>query len=198
MSCNEGLASRNIVIVGGGYGGFETFLNLSKKPFRDPNVKLILISKSNYFYHNIAAPRSLVDESLIPKICVPFDRILTKDYQQFIHGNVTSVSQNQLKYAKITDDKEDSEQVLDFEYLVLALGSKYGHPFNAVLYERDREISDLQQSFNQVKESRRVLVIGGGATGVELAGELATDYPEKKVCFSSLHLFGLKKWKNGV
>lgn len=177
-------SSRNIVIVGGGYGGFETYLNLSKKSFKDTNVKLILISKSNYFYHNVAAPRSLVDESLIPKICVLFDRIFTQDYQQFIHGNVISVSQNQLKYVKITDNKEESEETLDFEYLVLALGSKYGHPFNATVYERDGEISDLQQSNNQVKGSRRILVIGGGATGVELAGELATEYPEKQVSCS--------------
>lgn len=30
-------------------------------------------------------------------------------------------------------------------------------------------------------KSERIVVIGGGAVGVELVGELATDYPNKKV-----------------
>ena len=30
-------------------------------------------------------------------------------------------------------------------------------------------------------KSNRIVVIGGGAVGVELVGELASDYPNKKV-----------------
>ena len=33
----------------------------------------------------------------------------------------------------------------------------------------------------QVSKSERIAVIGGGAAGLELVGELATDYPSKKV-----------------
>jgi len=33
----------------------------------------------------------------------------------------------------------------------------------------------------QVAKSNRIVVIGGGAVGVELVGELASDYPNKKV-----------------
>ena len=34
---------------------------------------------------------------------------------------------------------------------------------------------------DQVAKSDRIVVIGGGAVGLELVGELATDYPNKKV-----------------
>lgn len=34
---------------------------------------------------------------------------------------------------------------------------------------------------DQVAKSNRIVVIGGGAVGVELVGELASDYPNKKV-----------------
>ncbi|RWW15304.1 hypothetical protein GW17_00020866 [Ensete ventricosum] len=33
----------------------------------------------------------------------------------------------------------------------------------------------------KIKSSQSVLIIGGGPTGVELAGEIAVDYPDKKV-----------------
>ena len=35
--------------------------------------------------------------------------------------------------------------------------------------------------FSQVKESKSILIIGGGATGVEISGEVAAAYPGKKV-----------------
>lgn len=35
--------------------------------------------------------------------------------------------------------------------------------------------------FEKVKSAKSVLIIGGGPTGVELAGEIAVDFPDKKV-----------------
>jgi apoptosis-inducing factor 2 len=32
-----------------------------------------------------------------------------------------------------------------------------------------------------MESSQSILVVGGGSVGVELAGEIATDYPGKKV-----------------
>lgn len=33
----------------------------------------------------------------------------------------------------------------------------------------------------QVKNAKRVVLVGGGAVGVELAGEIMTAYPDKEV-----------------
>ena len=36
----------------------------------------------------------------------------------------------------------------------------------------------------EIKKAKSVIIVGGGAVGVELAGEIATDYPgEKTVIF---------------
>lgn len=40
---------------------------------------------------------------------------------------------------------------------------------------------DLVTDNGKIKSSESVLIIGGGPTGVELAAEIAVDYPEKKV-----------------
>ena len=58
----------NIVIIGGGYGGFALLDELHKKRLNDSNINIILISKTDYFFHNVASPRALVDESVISKV----------------------------------------------------------------------------------------------------------------------------------
>ena len=77
---------KNIVIIGGGYAGIEAFLQLSNKNLKGLN--LILVSQNNYFYHNVAAPRALVESSVVSDICVPFDRIIKEKNQKFIHGKL--------------------------------------------------------------------------------------------------------------
>ena len=39
----------------------------------------------------------------------------------------------------------------------------------------------LSLCFFQVAKSNRIVVIGGGAVGVELVGEIASGYPNKNV-----------------
>ena len=79
---------RNIVIVGAGYAGIAGYLELAKKNFKDPNVRILLISQANFFYHNIAAPRALVQENIIPDICIPLDRLVSNKNSRFIHGEI--------------------------------------------------------------------------------------------------------------
>ena len=35
--------------------------------------------------------------------------------------------------------------------------------------------------FSKVKLAKEIVVIGGGAVGLEMAGEIATDFPDKSV-----------------
>jgi NADH dehydrogenase FAD-containing subunit len=78
------IVGKNIVIVGGGYAGYESFTGLSKKKLKDTNV--ILVSKSDFFFHNVATPRTLVQSSIISDICIPFNKIIKEKHQKFIHG----------------------------------------------------------------------------------------------------------------
>ena len=48
------------------------------------------------------------------------------------------------------------------------------------------EIPELWRSFSladnqKIKSAQSILIIGGGPTGVELAGEIAVDFPDKKL-----------------
>ena len=75
-------ARKEIVIIGSGYAGVETYKQLDKKKLN--NVNITLISKTNYFYHNVASPRAIVDTKIAEDICLKLDRMIKGNNRQFI------------------------------------------------------------------------------------------------------------------
>jgi NADH dehydrogenase FAD-containing subunit len=171
-----------IVIIGSGYAGVETFKELDKKHLS--NVKITLLSKTNYFYHNVASPRAICDINLAEDICLRLDKIIKGENRQFIHGSVVSIdpATNQLNYTK-----QDSNENLSikFDYLVFGLGSSYVSPFHSSEYERAKQIDLIKEFNSKIERSNSILIVGGGAVGAELAGEFKTDFPDKKITLLS-------------
>jgi len=65
--------------------------------------------------------------------------------------------------------------------LIITAGSSYASPIKGediVLAARGEE---LRNNASLLKKSSSVLIIGGGVVGVELAAEIVTYYPEKKI-----------------
>ena len=80
-----------------------------------------------------------------------------------------SISLNKIIYVKLEGSKEISNESLEFDYLIIALGSSYNHPFQSSLYERNDQISSMLELFNKAKNAKNILVVGGGAVGVEVS-----------------------------
>jgi apoptosis-inducing factor 2 len=171
-------ARKEIVIIGSGYAGVETYKQLDKKKLN--NVNITLISKTNYFYHNVASPRAIVDTKIAEDICLKLDRIIKGNDRQFILGSVLSIDENAstVTFNKIESNQNDS---IKFDYLVLALGSAYASPFHSSEYDRSKQIDLIKDYNDKIKSANKILIVGGGAVGVELAGELKTDFPNKNV-----------------
>lgn len=171
--------NKTVVIVGGGYAGIQVLEAFGKQKLK--NVNIILISQTNYFYHNVAAPRTLVDESIISKILVPYDKITNDREKKFLHGKVTKIGLQEIVYIPIVNNNEQNEQKLSFDYLILALGSSYEDPYHANVYDLKEQLAKLESLNKRVKDLKRILVVGGGPVGVETAAEFATDHPNKKI-----------------
>jgi len=82
--------SNNIVIIGGGYAGTAVYLELAKRKFKNPDTRIILISQTNFLYHNVAAPRALVQQGLASQICIPLDRLVNAEKSAFVHGKIVT------------------------------------------------------------------------------------------------------------
>jgi NADH dehydrogenase FAD-containing subunit len=61
---------------------------------------------------------------------------------------------------------------LPYHYLVLATGSSYAFPGKLALVDRRAAENLYKSAADELKRSRRCVIVGGGPCGVELAGEV--------------------------
>lgn len=176
---------KRIVILGGGFGGFQAALTLSKEVKKLPlgsDCEIILVDKNNYhtftplLYEVATTSKETADYlELKSLVAYPFDELLKGKDIKFINDEVLHVDVEEgAVHLKL--------QKLKFNYLILALGAEtnyFGIPgleekalglksFVDALRIRDAILGIVEGGTKNPK-----IVIGGaGATGVELAGEI--------------------------
>lgn len=157
-----------VVIVGGGYGGIQVAVQL------DSYCKVILVDPKDVFHHNVGALRAVVEPTFIRKTLIPYEETLK--HGSFVKDRVVSCNISR-KTVTLASGEE-----ISYDFLVFACGSSVPFPGKVPLGTSMRDAEKLySECADQVAKSNRIVVIGGGAVGVELVGELASDYPNKKV-----------------
>ncbi|RFU80885.1 apoptosis-inducing factor 2 [Trichoderma arundinaceum] len=184
-------AMKHIVIVGGSFGGVRTAHRFLKQAAKVPasSFKVTLISRDSHFYWNIAAPRGLLpgqisDEQLFQPIAPGFAHY-QKGQVEFLLASATGIDIDGKKLEIVSHDGKVS--TIEYNYLVLATGSRTraDTPFKSMgSTEATKEaLHELQE---QINNAENIVIIGGGATGIETAGEIAFEYgQDKKVALIS-------------
>lgn len=183
-----------IVIIGGGFGGVSLAKKLSKK-----EVQVVLLDKHNY--HNFQPLLYQVSTGgLEPdSIAYPIRKIL-QDYPNFFF-RLAEVEQVDAKEKSIITNIG----VIKYDYLVVATGSETNFFGNTQIQENGMAMKTIPEALNlrslilenfeqalltdDIHERDALMnfvIVGGGPTGVELAGALAEikkgilpkDYPD--------------------
>lgn len=175
------MKEKKIVIVGAGFGGVRTALDLAK--WNLPNVKIILINNKPHFEYQAALYR-VVTGSTPLEVCVPLQEIFAGTSVELIQDNIHSID---LKQQSLQGQEGQSYQ---YDYLVLGLGSETAYFNIPGLKEHAfgmRSIHEglaLKRHFHELFTScqrgtpeekvcaAHVIIVGGGASGVEIAGQL--------------------------
>ena len=193
-----------IVVIGAGFGGINIVkqLNFSQ-------MQVVLINKTNYHTFQPllyqVATAGLEPDSIAHSV-----RSIFKKENQF-HFRIAEVK-------KINPDKKNIETdlgELSYDYLVIATGSqtnfygnanieKYAMPMKTVpeaidmrsLIIQNLEAAILTNDLEERNSLMNFVIVGGGPTGVELAGAFAelkshilpTDYPDLDIRKMNVHL----------
>jgi len=167
-----------ICILGGGFGGLYTALNLSRLPWAIM-PEIILIDKNDRFLFTPFLYELVTGEMNEWEVAPSFVELLANTGIQFIQGTVTDIDLD----AKQVEVNIGQPSTLLFDRLVLAIGgetpinliegaAEYAIPFRTLndLYRLNSKLELLEAS-NQDKI--RVCIAGGGSSGVELACKVA-------------------------
>ena len=186
--------ARSIVIVGGGFAGTTLARALDGKLPR--GHELVLISEESYMTFNPMLPEA-VGASIFPEqVAAPIRQMLART--RFIMGRVTAIDPVRRTATATT---LAGESTLRYEHLVLAFGNRArldlipGLAENALplktigdaMHIRNmvlRRVAQIELETDPAVRRRlgHFVVIGGGFSGVETAGELAD-------CLSSIRRY---------
>ncbi|XP_050279711.1 uncharacterized protein LOC126720903 [Quercus robur] len=155
----EGQKSK-LVIIGGGVAG-----SLLAKTLQFL-AEVTLIDPKEYFEIPWASLRSMVEPSFAARSVINH-----KDY--FTNGQIiTSSAVNITETEVLTADGHS----IAYDYLVVATGHSY-----AVPKTRTERLNQYKAENQKIFSAHSILIVGGGPTGVELAGEIAVDFPGKNI-----------------
>ncbi|XP_061600882.1 apoptosis-inducing factor 2 [Cololabis saira] len=158
----------HVVIVGGGFGGTAAALQLKSR-----GLKFTLIDVRDAFHHNVAALRAAVTPGFARQTFIPYAETFG---DSFVQGRVDRVD-TERQVVVLQGGRE-----VQYSHLVLSTGTAGPFPGKLGGEESYRgAVAAYENLVLQVQAAGSVLVVGGGSTGAEMAAEIKTRYPDKKV-----------------
>ncbi|KAJ4720550.1 Apoptosis-inducing factor like [Melia azedarach] len=155
-----GNEKKKVVVIGGGAGGSLLAYHIQF------SADVVLIDQKEYFDIPWTNLRSVVEPSFAARSVINHSDYLSN--VQIVVSTAVSITNTEVLTA--------GGQMFLYDYLVVATGH-----MESVPETKSERLSQYQAEFEKVKSAKSVLIIGGGPTGVELAGEIAVDFPDKKV-----------------
>lgn len=182
-------SAHNIVVVGGSFAGLPVAHTLLKDVIptlgSSRSYKVFVISPNAEFYWKVGAPRVIVNPTMLPeeKAFISIAEGFKKyDKSQFEHiqSFVTSIDPTTQTITYGKDANSPGAATLHYDTLVLASGTSFQDPIWSVQEGEATTKQALRQVHEKLADAQTILVSGGGAAGVELAGEFGSTYGKSK------------------
>lgn len=176
-----------ILVLGAGYGGLTTVINLQKS-LRSDEADIILINQNDYHYEATWLHEAAAGTLSPERVRYDIKSVIKESRVQFIQATVEGIDVNE---RVVTTDAGTHT----YDYLVVSLGFEgetFGIPgldkyaLSIANVKASRQIRDhidyqfASWSLDEVRDDSRLTIVVGGAgfTGIEFLGELGNRVPE--------------------
>ena len=172
---------KRVVIIGGGFGGLKLARSLAKS-----NYQVVLVDKNNYHQFQPLMYQVAMAGLEPSSIAFPLRKLFQR--KKNIYIRVTEAQRIDTKRKKIYTPLG----LMWYDYLVIATGADTNYfgnlelaqkviPMKSVteaMYLRNTIFGDYEKAISTIDYDQRqglidIVIVGGGATGVEVAGALA-------------------------
>ena len=179
---------KKILILGGGYAGISVLRKLQETFEDNVNVSIRIVSQDNFFLHTPMLPEMATGMVEPRHIATPIRTFCKR--ARFFQAKIGSIDVDNQKVT-ITRTFDNNQKILEYDYLVLALGGKTNFFGNKNIEQnsltiktlgdaigiRNHLISMLENADQEEDPEKKLnfitfVVVGGGFSGVETVGEI--------------------------
>lgn len=174
---------KRVVVVGGGFAGTTAARRLERR--LDNDWDIFLLTSSNVMTYNPLLPEAVGGALLPGHVAAPIRFMLSRTRIRTVAVEAIDVQRREVRYSGASDD------TLEYDHLLLAVGmaarldaapgmAEHALPLKTLgdaLHLRNRLLWRLEQATlcRDIDRRRRLMtfiVVGGGFSGVEAAGEI--------------------------
>ncbi len=173
---------KRIVILGGGFGGLYTALEIERTIARDADVDVTLVNHDNFFLFTPMLHEVAASDLDMTHIVNPIRKLLKR--VQFFQGDVERISLDE-KRIEVSHGTDHHHHELEYDHLVIGMGNitnYYNLPglkenaltmksLGDAIFLRNRLIQNMEEADFECTDARTplmtIVVAGGGFAGVE-------------------------------
>jgi NADH dehydrogenase FAD-containing subunit len=164
--------TNKVVVVGGGYAGVVAAARIA----RAQRAEVTLVDAREAFTQRIRLHEALAGRT---PASFPYARALAGRGVRFVRATVEEIG---LAGQTLAGEAAGGRWGMEWDTLVLALGSRTdtsrpGVREHALVLDDPARVREAAERVRALPRHARIVVVGGGATGVETAAELAERYP---------------------
>ncbi|KAI1623826.1 putative disulfide oxidoreductase [Exophiala viscosa] len=164
----------NVVVVGASFAGYHAAKVLANS--LPTGYRVVIIEKNTHFQFSWVFPRFSVVPDHEHKAFIPYGPYLKSapdGSYLFLQDSVIEVARD---VVRLRSGKE-----IQYTYLVMATGSQGGVPSRLNAEEKSTGMDVLRGLQERIRNSKDLVVLGGGPAGVELATDAKEHYATKNV-----------------
>ncbi|ETS61384.1 hypothetical protein PaG_04411 [Moesziomyces aphidis] len=189
MSIGAAAKQSTIAVVGGSYVGMR--LAQALLPVLPPSHRIVVVEANSHFHHLFTFPRfAVLHRGGEEKALVPYTHALDGAQNAAIvhakalsvHADPTNPQRGLLKL----DRNHEGADTIEFDYLAIATGTQLRRPWSLPSQHTEpakakaEAVQTLREYQDAVKAAQNIVIVGGGAVGVQVACDIAELYPGTK------------------